>query len=95
MGSYVVYKKCIKGTDNLEVLRFHVLTVVSMNMTVFWDTAPCGLTLIKGMIEAVHTSETSVYFNETTCHIQDAMFFIWMFLCPFVAMFHLRKFCAI
>jgi hypothetical protein len=33
-----------------------------MKMTVFWDDAPCDIGL---MIEAVSTSETSVYFYQT------------------------------
>jgi hypothetical protein len=49
----------------------------SMKMTVFWDIAPsslietdCPLTgmIIAFIMEAVCTSETSVYFNATTWH---------------------------
>jgi hypothetical protein len=58
-----------------------LLTRPSLNMTVFWDIAPCSLeahrrfevraTSITG---AVRTSETSVYFNETTgCFCQKAV----------------------
>jgi hypothetical protein len=54
-------------------LRFEVLTAASMKMTVFWDVAPCSLVevyrcfrAIVLMMEAVNTSETSVYFNQTT-----------------------------
>jgi hypothetical protein len=42
-------------------------------MTAFWDTEPCSLAdvhrryrVIALMMETVRTSETSVYFNETT-----------------------------
>jgi hypothetical protein len=43
----------------------------------FWDTAPCSLvevehvsevrtaSIVRAMMDAVRTSETSVYFNET------------------------------
>jgi hypothetical protein len=51
-----------------------------MKMTIFLDTAVCSLSIIKAialMMETVHTSETSVYFNETTqrsipdsCHLK-------------------------
>jgi hypothetical protein len=27
----------------LDVVRFQILTAVSMKMTVFWDVVPCGL----------------------------------------------------
>jgi hypothetical protein len=53
-----------------------------MNMTAFWDVALCSLvgsratfkrcvlppSLIALMMEAMGTSETSVYFNEATQH---------------------------
>jgi hypothetical protein len=67
------------------VVRFQVLTAESMNVTPFWDIAPCSLVesdprfrgtyclrhqgdilIIALKIEAVYTSEKSVYFNETT-----------------------------
>jgi hypothetical protein len=37
------------------VVRFKILTAARMKITAFWDVAPCSL-----------TSETSVYFHETT-----------------------------
>jgi hypothetical protein len=47
-------------------------------MAVLWDIAPCGLVEIdlfrrfRVMMEVVRTSETSVYFNETTwCYIPE------------------------
>jgi hypothetical protein len=40
------------------LLRFQVITAASVKMTAFWD--------ISLIMEAVRTSETSVYFNETT-----------------------------
>jgi hypothetical protein len=39
--------------STFDNVRFQVLTPVSMKMTVFW-----------AMMEEVHTSETSVYFNK-------------------------------
>jgi hypothetical protein len=51
-------------------------------LTAFWDIVPYGLVEFSGrfialMMDAVRTSETSVYFNETTrryipegCHLQ-------------------------
>jgi hypothetical protein len=59
-------------------MRFQVLTAVSMNMTVFWDVAPCSLVEIdrrfrgayclyhQGRVEAVSTSETSVNLYKAT-----------------------------
>jgi hypothetical protein len=60
-------------------MRFQILTVTSMKMTAFWDIAPCNLTEVDRrfrdvycpivmtlIMEAVRTSETSVYFKETT-----------------------------
>jgi hypothetical protein len=35
-------------------------------MTAFWDIAPCNLVEVALIMEAVRTTETSVYFNETT-----------------------------
>jgi hypothetical protein len=41
-----------------------------MNMTAFWDMVPCCLVKVERrfalFMEAVRTSETSVYFNDTT-----------------------------
>jgi hypothetical protein len=59
------------------VATFQVLTAASMNMTAFWDMAPCSLVkvdrrfryacwLIALIMEAVRISETSAYFNKTT-----------------------------
>jgi len=54
-------------------LRFQVLTAASIKMAVFWNIAPNVL-----IMEALRTSETSVYFNETArhsvtedCHLQS------------------------
>jgi hypothetical protein len=53
-------------------MRFQVLTAASMKTTAFWDIAPLSLGVgrrfraIALMMKAVSTSETSVYFNETT-----------------------------
>jgi hypothetical protein len=46
-------------------------TIPRVKMTAFWDMAPCSLVevdwrFIVLMMEAVCTSETPVYFNETT-----------------------------
>jgi hypothetical protein len=60
-------------------MRFQVLTAASMKFRVFWDVVPCSLVevdrsfwgtcfIIALMIEAVHTSETSVNLNVTTRH---------------------------
>jgi hypothetical protein len=38
-------------------------TSIGIHITIFRDIASCNLALI---MEVVHTSETSVYFNETT-----------------------------
>jgi hypothetical protein len=57
-------------------VRFQVLTAASVEMTAFWDIA--RVISLKQMLEAVCTSETSVYFNKTTlgyipqgCHLQN------------------------
>jgi hypothetical protein len=51
-------------------MRLEVLTAVSMNVTVLWDTTPCRLVeiyqLIALIMEAVGTSETSVNLYQTT-----------------------------
>jgi hypothetical protein len=52
-------------------VRFQVLAIVSMMMIAFWDIALCSLIdvdrhFIVLLMEAVITSEMSVYFNETT-----------------------------
>jgi hypothetical protein len=54
-------------------VRFRFLTAASINMTAFWDVAPCNLVdvdwrFISLIMVAVRTSEKSVYFNETTRH---------------------------
>jgi hypothetical protein len=62
-------------------LRFQVLTVASMKMTVFWDVAVCNFIEVgqcfRGVyclhhqalkMEAVSTSETSVNLYEITWH---------------------------
>jgi hypothetical protein len=63
-------------------MRFQVLTVASMKMTVFWDVAPCSLVEVyqcfrgacclthRGALtmEAASASETSVNFYQTTWH---------------------------
>jgi hypothetical protein len=41
-------------------------------MRAFWDIAPCGLEVIRAMMEALCTFEMSVHFNRTTwCHIPE------------------------
>jgi hypothetical protein len=53
-------------------VRFQVVTVASMKMIAFWDTASCSLIKVdrrfRGalMMEAVRISKTSVYFNEAS-----------------------------
>jgi hypothetical protein len=68
---------CVRHVETNQV-RSQVLTAASMKVTDFCDIAPCGLGLevrtasivgamiIALMMEPVHTSETSVYFYETT-----------------------------
>jgi hypothetical protein len=57
-------------------MSLQVLTSVSMEIRAFRDIVPCSLVvvdrrfrvtyfIIRAMMEAVHTSETSVYYNET------------------------------
>jgi hypothetical protein len=61
------------------LVRFQVVTAVSIKMTVFWDVAPCSLAevyqcfrgvcccaIIALMLEISGTSETSVNFYQTT-----------------------------
>jgi hypothetical protein len=58
------------------LVGFEVLTVVSMNMAVFWVVVPCSLVevyqrfrgpvLITLMMKAARTSETLVNFYQTT-----------------------------
>jgi hypothetical protein len=53
-----------------KLMRLQALTVTNMKMTAFCNIAPCSpgvyRRFIALMMEAVRTSETSVYFNETT-----------------------------
>jgi hypothetical protein len=54
-------------------VRFRFLMAVSINMTAFWDVAPCNLVdvawrFISLIMVVVRTSEKSVCFNETTRH---------------------------
>jgi hypothetical protein len=46
----------------INIVTFQVFTAASMKMTAFWDVVPCSKRFIALMIEAVCTSETSVYF---------------------------------
>jgi hypothetical protein len=53
------------------LVRLQVLTAASMKMRAFCDIAPCSLVGVHTapitlMMEAVRTSKTSVYSNETT-----------------------------
>jgi hypothetical protein len=59
-------------------MRFQILMAASMKMTASWDIAPCSLVEVDAhfrgalVMEAVHTSQTLVYFNETThCYIPE------------------------
>jgi hypothetical protein len=55
-------------------MRVQVLAAAKMTMTAFWNIAPCSLVevdrhfrgFIALMIDAVPTTEMSVYFKETT-----------------------------
>jgi hypothetical protein len=57
-----------------NLVTFQVFTVGTMKMTALSDMAPCMAIVLT--IEAVSTSETSVYFCKTTCAISqnDAIF---------------------
>jgi hypothetical protein len=79
-------------------VKFQVLAAASKKMTAFWDVALCSLVegdrpfsgaycLRKGSltIEALRTSETWVYFNETTrryipesLHLQKYTFIVFV-----------------
>jgi hypothetical protein len=62
------------------IVRIQVLTVVNMNVTVFWNVASSSLVgvdrhfrgayclhhVVSLMMETIRTCETSVYSNETT-----------------------------
>jgi hypothetical protein len=65
----------------VKIVRFEVLTEVSIKMAVFWVVAPCSLVevhrsfrgaccllyqAITLMMEAANTSETSLNFYQTT-----------------------------
>jgi hypothetical protein len=71
------------SVPNIPYMRFQILTAASMKITSFWDTA----SIIKAM-KAVRTSETMVYFNETTwrhipegCHLHNTVFLkIYVFI---------------
>jgi hypothetical protein len=56
---------------NVLHLRFQVLKAMSIKMTAFWDVVSYSLVAVDRrfialMMDAVRTSETSVYYNETT-----------------------------
>jgi hypothetical protein len=61
------------------MVRFQVLTVMSMNMVVFWDVVPCSLVYIALMMEAVISSEMSVGIYQTKqCNIpEDSHLFLY------------------
>jgi hypothetical protein len=75
-------------------VRVQVLTAVSMKMTALWDKSPCSLVEVNRrfrgvfclnrqaqVMETVRTSETSVYFNETTrCYILESCH-LWIYSC--------------
>jgi hypothetical protein len=71
------------GKNLLRLVGFHVFTAASMKMTVFWKVEPCSLVKVNTrfrnayclqMMEAVRTSESSVYFHETTRHYNAESF---------------------
>jgi hypothetical protein len=53
-----------------QIVRFQVLTAVSMNVIDFWDTAPYSFDVDENimafalMVEAVSVSGTSAYFYD-------------------------------
>jgi hypothetical protein len=64
-------------------MRFQLLMAASMKMTAFWDIVPCTIVsevhtafIITMMMEALCTSEMSVYFYEITwCYISEGFTF--------------------
>jgi hypothetical protein len=75
-------------------VTFQVLTAASMKMTAFWDVAPRSLVEVDRRLRGAYclhqgdeTSETSVYFYETTrryipesCHLPDVRLLPWLLL---------------
>jgi hypothetical protein len=69
-------------------LRFQVLTTASMKIKISWDVGPrspfgVDRRFIALMVEAVRTSETSVYSNETMLrYIPEGsnLLYFWIFL---------------
>jgi hypothetical protein len=80
-------------------MRIQVLTVASMKVAAFWDTVLFSLIEIglhfRGALEAVCTSETSGYFNETTWHYipNAAIFNAYVMFCTKVDSHWVILFC--
>jgi hypothetical protein len=75
----MIFRLWVVFVGNIYFVRYQVLTAASIKMTAIWDIAVCSrqqtdvldmrsASIITAMMEAVRTSETSVYFNETTQH---------------------------
>jgi hypothetical protein len=67
------------------MVRFEVFTAVAMKNAIFWDVTPCGscknlqrasvAILVTLMMEAIHSSETSVLIRATLRNIpEDSIF---------------------
>jgi hypothetical protein len=79
-GHYTLVSKYLSAGEfyifeTNSYVRFQVITAANTKMRAFWDIAPYSL-VIALMMDAVRTSVTSVYFNETTrrcisegCHL--------------------------
>jgi hypothetical protein len=85
-------------TDKSHSTRLQVLRAESMNMTTFWDIALCSLEVnqrFEGAYCLHHhpadrgtTSETSVYFNDTTWHYIPESCHFQIPFCHVIGMFH-------
>jgi hypothetical protein len=62
------------------MLRFQILTVVSMKMTAFWDIIPCTLVIL--MMVAVGISQASVYYVLFLCSCKMYTMFCKMLPAP-------------
>jgi hypothetical protein len=70
-----------RSCEHDNEVRFQALVTASMKMSAFWENAPCCLLEVDRrfrdtrtsalMVDAVRTSETSVYFKETTLHFSQ------------------------
>jgi hypothetical protein len=75
------------STEINEFVRYKVLRVVTMKITVFWDLLPCNPVDIYQCLweatlkmETEHSSKTSVNFYQTTMSQETAIFQINLFM---------------